>query len=284
MDGLSYSSAVLLGLVQAATEFLPVSSSAHLALTQTALGLKPDSPEMLLFDVCSHLGTLCSIFVVFRHAAGRFIARLIREAKSRSARRGFGWPIMFKAIIATLPTGIIGLSLKEHFEALFASPFWIGVGLLITGALLLATRLLTVILPKQAGRGGLKRGWRDWGYGRAFMVGVAQGIAIYPGISRSGTTICVALYTGLHRVWAVHFSFLIAVPTMLGAALIKFKDAAELHTAVAWGPILVGTLVAAVAGCFALTLLVEVVRKARLHWFAAYCFVLGAVVIALNVR
>ena len=269
---LGYTHAVGLGVVQGLTEFLPVSSSGHLAITQRWLTLEPDSPAMLLFDVLAHLGTLAAVAIVFFRPACRFADRLRRETRASWSGRRYGWRIAALALAATVPTAVIGLLFKDEFESAFAKPIWISAGLAITGALL----LVTVWLP----RGG--RGWKRFAFWQAVAVGVAQGMAILPGISRSGSTICMASYFGLRRRWAAEFSFLAAVPAILGASILKIKDTFDLGsealTALAWGPILAGSIVSFVVGIVALMLLLQAVRRAKLHYFTAYCWALALVI------
>ncbi|MGB2984927.1 MAG: undecaprenyl-diphosphate phosphatase [Phycisphaerae bacterium] len=273
MSELDYVSAILLGAIQGLTEFLPISSSGHLALIQRWLDLDPDSTPMLLFDVLAHLGTLVAVGVVFAEQARRFVHRLVRESSRSWSGKRYAWRIALLAVAATVPTAVIGLAFQETFESAFDRPMWIGVCLITTGALL-------AVLAK-LGRG--QRGWKDFRWWQALLVGIAQGFAILPGISRSGATICVASYCGLRRRWAAEFSFLIVVPAIAGGTLLKVKDTlnlpAEQLAAVAWGPLVVGSILSLTVGVFALKLLLGAVRRAKLHYFALYCWVLGAVVL-----
>jgi undecaprenyl-diphosphatase len=160
------------------------------------------------------------------------------------------------------------------FERAFGEPVWIGVALLITGGLL----ILTVGVRRPS------RGWTQFHWWHAALVGVAQGFAIMPGISRSGATICTALYCGLRRRWAAQFSFLIAAPAILGATAITARSAFDLPAqrleAVAWGPVVVGSVVSAAVGVAALSILLTAVQRAKLHYFAWYCWLLGGLVVA----
>lgn len=273
MSELDYLKAVVLGVVQGLTEFLPVSSSGHLALCQRWMGLEPGGTELLLFDILAHLGTLLAVGIVFMAPALKFIRRLAREASGTGVGRPFAWRVAGLAIAATIPTGIIGLTFKDSLEAAFDRPAWIGAGLLLTGGCL---AMLGIV---KRGR----RGWRQVAIAQAVLIGVAQGLAIMPGISRSGMTICVASYIGLRRRWAAQFSFLIAAPTIAGAAILKLRETlalpeAELR-AVHIGPVILGSLVSLIVGVFALRLLLGAVRRARLHYFAVYCWLLGAAVL-----
>ncbi len=273
MSELDYLRAVLLGVVQGLTEFLPVSSSAHLAITQRWLGLEADSPPMLLFDAVAHLGTLAAVLIVFARPGKRFLHRLVLESSRSWQRRRYAWHITILAIAATIPTGLIGLTLQDTFESAFDRPIWIGAALIVTGCLLAAMKML----PRP------RHGWKDFHWWQAALVGIAQAAAILPGISRSGSTICVASYCGLRRRWAAEFSFLIAVPAIVGASLIKFKDTLELSPAESAGipcaPVAVGGIAALVVGVFALKLLLSAVRSAKLHYFAPYVWLFGALLL-----
>jgi len=192
VNELNYLQALILGVVQGLTEFLPISSSGHLAITQRLMHLDADSQAMLLFDVASHLGTLLAVIYVFAGTFRRYVQRLFAESRSSFVGRRIAWPIAGLGVCASVPTALIGLVFKDPLEAAFDKPIWIGVGLLLTGTLLFVTGKI----PRP------RRGWRRFGVGRALLVGIAQGAAIMPGVSRSGSTICVAMLAGFRRRWA----------------------------------------------------------------------------------
>jgi undecaprenyl-diphosphatase len=270
VNDLTYFQALVLGVLQGLTEFLPVSSSAHLALSQQWMGLDPSRSSLLFFDLLTHIGTLASVGVVFAVPIRRYLQRLVRECRTTwPSDRRYALRIAGLGILATLITGAIGLSFQSTFEAAFARPRWIGLGLLVTGALLFASGRLP--------RG--RRRWKEFRWWQAAAVGLAQAVAIFPGISRSGSTISVATYCGLRRQWSAQFSFLLAFPAILGAALKKGLDVRELPAdqagMIAWGPIAAGSLIAFVVGVIALILLLNMVRRAKLHYFSWYCWVLG---------
>jgi undecaprenyl-diphosphatase len=268
--------AILLGIVQGATEFLPVSSSGHLAIIQHWMDLEADSPTMLLFDVLAHVGTLIAVLVVFAKPGLRYFKRLWAESRRAWTGPRYAWRFALLGIAASIPTAIIGLMFKDQFEAAFDNRFSVGGGLLATGVLLWTT--------SKVPRG--RRGWRGFSYGRAVVVGIAQGLAILPGISRSGSTICTATLLGLRRRWAGEFSFFIALPAICGASVIKLKDTSELPAdqlaEIPWGPVGVGSIVSLIVGVVALIFLLRVIRRAMLHYFAPYCWAIGAMILVLE--
>ena len=274
MNGLDYFTAGWLGVLQGFTEFLPISSSGHLAIVQRWLELDPDSPPLLMFDVAVHLGTLLAIIVVFRHAAIRFVQGLLHESNATGAAPHHARRVLMLGVLATIPTAVIGLAFKDRFEAAFDRPAVIGICFVITGAFL----ALLTIFPRG------RRGWKKLKWWEAVLIGLAQALAIFPGISRSGATICMASYCGWRRQWAAQFSFLIAVPAIAGGTILKIRDVAGLtddpSLLIPWGPIVLGSAVALVVGILALKLLLQTIQRGRLQYFAAYCFVAGAVVLA----
>ncbi len=273
MKELDYLSAIILGIIQGATEFLPVSSSGHLAISQHMMQFDAESPAMLLFDVLAHLGTLLAVMIVFTPSIAKFTKSLIAESRPGYTGRRNAWLITLLGIAAFIPTAAIALPFKDQFKEAFGNTRLIGVCLIVTGFLLVGSTMVS--------RG--RRGWRKFSWWRAAIVGIAQACAILPGISRSGTTICVASYLGLRRRWAGEYSFFIAFPAILGASAIQIKDTLKLgETQVAsiqLGPVLVGSFVSFIVGVFALKALLGVVRRAKLHYFAVYCWALGIVLL-----
>lgn len=267
--------AVLLGLLQGLTEFLPVSSSGHLVLAQNLLGLA--EPE-ILFDVVLHLGTLIAVLIVFR----REIKGLIEEffwavAHLRSGpaiRDAWRERVRFRLIglivIGSVPTGLMGLLFKDFFEAMFASVIGVGVALLITGFFLFLTRFSQ---PPA-------RSVKAFRVSDALLIGLAQGLAITPGISRSGATISTGLFLGLERELAARYSFLMFIPAILGALVLELRHAQP--GAFGWLEMGVGFLTALLAGLLALMVLLKMVRGGRLHYFAYYCGPVGLVTLAAS--
>jgi len=254
---LTYIEAVLLGLIQGLTEFLPVSSSGHLVILSSILGVEP---EGLTFEVLVHFGTLIAILVVFKDD----IISLIRNPFQK---------LTLLIIAGSIPTAIIGLALEDTFERMFSSLLVVGFTLLVTGTLLWIAESFK---NNYKGLGQMK--YRD-----AVIIGLAQGAAITPGISRSGTTIAISLVLGLDRKTAARYSFLLAVPVILGATLLKTKDLlSEPMTTTVYGPYIVGTITAAVSGYFAIKILLKFLQEGKLRYFSVYCWIVGATIILLN--
>jgi undecaprenyl-diphosphatase len=261
--------AILLGVIQGLTEFLPVSSDGHLAMAQILLeragfGLpSPDSAEMLMYDLVVHVGTLTSIFVVFRRDAWRFAAGLL-------ARDRMTWKFALLGAAGTVATAAVAYPVKDIVQEQFARPAVVGVCWIVTGAFLFAATRVRV------GR----RGIGGFGFGHAILIGLMQAAAIRPGLSRSGTTISTALLLGLERQLAARFSFFLAVPAILGATAGETRDLLAEGLQPDWVPLGVGCVTAAVVGFVGLSCLLEVIRRLKLNWFAYYCWAVAALTLA----
>ena len=251
----SIGGSLFLGVLQGLTEFLPVSSSGHLVLFQQFFEVAAE--EAILFDLILHLGTLIPVLWFYRDD----VQLLIRDPIMGSGpfREREGVKLLGLLIAASIPTAIIGLAFEDLFEQLFATPAALTVTFAITGCLLFA-----------AGKWDHSESKLPIGVTWALLLGLAQGFAITPGISRSGTTISVALMLGIDRQEAARFSFLMSVPAICGAVLLKLKDAdpAQLDLV----PMLVGFLAALVSGYAALVLLVALIKQGTFPRFAWYCW------------
>ena len=262
--------AILLGVLQGLTEFLPVSSSGHLVLMQHFLGMK--EPQVF-FDVMLHVGTLGAVVVVYRQS----IWSLARTSISTSVDRNFyrhpigtvktnrNLKLVWLILIGSIPTGLIAISFKDRFEALFTKPGIVAVMLIVTGLMLQLPRL-----GRERTNDSLSL--RTW---HTPLIGIVQGFAITPGISRSGSTISISLMLGVSPQIAAQYSFLLAIPAILGALILKLKDVAE----VALAATVVGTLTAFVAGYIALRILLAMLHRGKFYVFSYYCFALGGVVL-----
>ncbi len=254
--------AIILGTLQGVTEFLPVSSSGHLVIAQKLLPWFHE-PGILL-DVMLHGGTLLSIFIYFRQDIISFTSIF----KSNNGNKKREQRLLYLIIIATLPTGIIAVSFKDTFESLFNSIITVGAALIITGALL----TLTILRKKP------QREIENMGILDALLIGIFQGIAIIPGISRSGTTIAAAIYRDINAVAAARFSFLLSIPAIFGAIVLEIKGLGVLNSEQLW-LYLLATLTASVSGYTAIASLMHLLENKRLKPFAYYCITLGAIVL-----
>jgi undecaprenyl-diphosphatase len=259
--------AALLGLVQGLAEFLPISSSGHLVLGKHLLGLDTDAAENLTFDVFVHFGTVLSIITVYR---GR-VLNLVREPiaavfEPSSIRTRFRESLDFRfavfIAITLIPTAIVYVLFKDFLEARFGDPRFVCAMLLVTGTLL----LLTLLRKNPDGK---------ITPAKALLIGVAQSAAMIPGISRSGATICTALYQNVSPEQAANFSFLMLLPVVLGATLLKSIEMAQVGFEMGAMPLIIGTLVAYLSGIAAIYVMIDFVKKGRLQYFAAYVFAVG---------
>jgi undecaprenyl-diphosphatase len=256
--------ALVLGVVQGATEFLPVSSSGHLVIFQEVLGIHVGG---VLFEVVVHVATLISILLVYRARVAGLLTGMV-------ARDPSAWQYVGLLALATVPAVVAGLFLREPIEALFENPVAPGVALLVTGAILWPTRRALVRAAAQ--RPGL------WA---ALLIGVAQAAALIPGISRSGSTVVTALWLGVASSEAAAFSFLMAVPAIAGAAVLQVPELGSGSAGPGAMALVIGGLVAAVTGVLAIRTFVRMLDRRSFHLFAPYCWVVAsAYLVYLAVR
>ena len=275
---MSLLSSILLGLIQGLTEFLPISSSGHLAIAEHFLGQAgvPATPDF--FDVLLHLGTLVAVFAAYWQDIRDMIAELISGVRDLAhgttptpippARR-----LILLIIVATLPLAAV-LPVRDLVEGLSANIYFVAGALIVTGFLLFASDRV------KKGRKTEKTATLV----DALLVGVAQAIATCPGLSRSGTTITAGCFVGYDRKFAVRFSFLMSIPAVLGANLLTLMDAIQEDTIIVSDiPVyLVGVVVAAVVGYACIRLLKMIADKGKFGWFAYYCWAAGLIVLALT--
>lgn len=251
------------GLVQGLTEFLPVSSSGHLALMQHFFKFE-DPDANLLTTVALHFGTLLAVIYYFR---ADLLPYLTPAGWQDTGRRR----IALLVIAGSVPTAIIGLVFKKQFEALFASPLAVSIALFITAVLLLTCEKLKQTENQQT--------LETLPWWKSIVVGLIQGLAVTPGISRSGSTIATGLLLGIKGEDATRFSFLLMIPAVGGATLLKVKDLVEsgLPESIQAGGLALGTLIATITGFLALKLLVYMVKQQKLSYFAYYLFCVSTI-------
>lgn len=271
---------VILGLVQGLAEFLPISSSGHLAALQYIFGI--DGSNVLTFTVMLHFGTLVAIFVVYWKDIVDLVKELFATIKDICTGQGVQVnkndtrKLGFMIITASVPTAIIGLLLNDFFESLYAKMTIIGVCLIITGCgLFFAERY-----------GGGKRTIKDMNFRNAFFIGLCQSVAIMPGISRSGATMIGGLACKFDRAFAVRYAFLISIPSVLGAFLLEVPDAVKAvsdGTGMSLGVMLAGVAVAAVSGYAAIKVMIKAVTNKKLMYFSVYTWIAGAALIIYGI-
>ena len=258
---MSFLESVILGIVQGLTEFLPISSSGHLVLIQRLLGL---GDVDLLFDIFLHLGTLGAVIFFFRKDLFNIILNINKIFNIRTNPEA---RILFLIIIASIPTAFIGFFFKGYFEKIFDNIGLVACFLFVTGLLLFTSeRFIGTIKGKDIL--GMK-------ISDSLIIGFMQGLAIAPGISRSGATISAGIFRGIDRELTARFSFLLSIPAVLGAFLFKIKDYKQMLVTVDIIPLVSGTVLAFVSGYFALKILFKVLRTHRLDIFAYYCWMVG---------
>lgn len=261
--------ALILGIVQALTEFLPISSSAHLVIIQDYLGFKK---PLLLFDVILHAATLGALIVYFRKDIGRIILSLIR-LREKSDEAMLNRRLFYLILMGTIPTLAMGLFLNQWMKAMFTSVTFTSLMLLVTGAILWISK---------------KRAHSEKGIGKmkttdAFLIGIMQGVAIIPGISRSGATISTGLLRGIKKELAFRYSFLLSIPAIIGALGLQLREAFLEQTLPTHPfPWIGGALVAAIIGYLSLLLFRKIILGNKLHIFAYYCWTIG--IISLIIR
>ena len=294
--------AALLGLLQGIAEFLPISSSGHLVLGQHVLGIDvprlPSGEADISFEVFVHFGTVLSIVTVYRARIATILRDLWQAVRQPATlRRAWaGGPIervgeeplaelvgdetggaegvvpstrlALYVLLSMVPTGLVYVLFKDRLEAAFSDPRLVCTMLIVTGIVLLLTRLR----PNPSGHLSPRK---------TFVVGLAQSFALIPGISRSGSTICTAIYQNVDRKEAADFSFLMSLPVIVGATLLKTLDLLDTGITVGLVPLAVGTLVAFASGVFAIRAVQVLVQRQSLQYFAYYCFAVGGLGLVL---
>ena len=274
---MTFFSSILLGVIQGVAEFLPISSSGHLAIAEHLLGMSGVSDIPEFFDVLLHLGTLLAVFAAYWEDIRDMILELFAGVHDL-ARRTTPTPVpparrmILLIIVGTLPLLAV-LPIKDYIEGLSDNMLFVGVALLFTGCLLFAS--------DRVGRG--RKTERTASLLDVLLVGVAQAIATCPGISRSGTTVSAACFLGFDRKFALRYSFLMSIPAILGANILSLKDAIAAGIPDGQLPVyLAGVAVSALVGYACIRLLRFIAEKGRFGWFAYYCWAVGALTLILT--
>ena len=249
--------AVILGIIQGLTEFLPVSSSGHLELGKAILGDTSVPEESLLFTVVLHFATALSTLVVFRKDVFEIIGGLLSFKWNEETQ------FSLKIVISMIPAVFVGLFFEEQLEALF------GGNILFVGFMLLITALLLWLADKARNTG------KNVSYSNAFVIGISQAIAMLPGISRSGATISTSVLLGNDKTKAARFSFLMVVPLIFGKIAKDLLSGELMESSADFSILAIGFVAAFIAGLAACTWMIALVKKSKLSWFAVYCFVVG---------
>ena len=269
---MTFLEAILLGILQGLTEFLPISSSGHLVLAQTFLGLKE---TLVFFDVMLHVGTLAAVLVVYRHEIWKLTAGGLSTLTDtqfwQKPRATFNASTQLKFIslilLGSVPTGVIAVLFKTELESFFHEVRLVSVMLILTGVILQLPRLRKQEPDNPDGSSGKMSTWH------APLIGIAQGCAITPGISRSGTTISLALFFGIPAKTAAEYSFLLSIPAILGAVVLKIQDIGD--TTIPFHVVGAGMLAAFIVGYIALRFLLVVLNRGKFSLFSYYCIALG---------
>ncbi|MEQ8359144.1 MAG: undecaprenyl-diphosphate phosphatase [Cytophagales bacterium] len=251
--------ALILGIIQGLTEFLPISSSGHLELGKFLLGGSEIPEESLLFTVIVHGATALSTIVVFRKDIGQIIAGLFKFNSNEEFK------FSVKIIISMLPAVFVGLVFEDFIENLFSG------NILLVSAMLILTGLLLFLADKA------KKTEKSVSYLHALIIGISQAIAILPGISRSGATISTSVLLGIDRSKAARFSFLMVVPLIIGKISKDLLDGTLLAQEDSFLVLGIGFIAAFIAGLFACTWMIALVKRSKLKYFAFYCFVVGGI-------
>ena len=246
--------AIILGIVQGITEWLPISSSGHLVIFQELFGFGTD----VAFDVLLHLATLIVILAVFWKDVLAIIKSVFSTRWDENSK------LLFYILLASIPTAVFGLVFHDWLIGLFSNLLLLGVFFIVNGIILFLTRFA---------KASRQLNWR-----RSIVMGVAQGLSIIPSISRSGATVSAGMFLGIRKENLIKFSFLMAIPAIIGAFILEAKNLTLTNPL----PLILGSLTAMIVGYFALKLMIKTIEKGKLHYFAYYCLVLGILILILN--
>ncbi|HHV27288.1 undecaprenyl-diphosphatase UppP [Anaerosalibacter bizertensis] len=269
---MTFLQAIVLGIFQGITEFLPISSSGHLVVLQNFFGIKEGN---LFFTEMLHFGTLISIFIVYFNDIIKIIAEFFKMLgqgiKNKKIRvTNIYQKMAILIILGSIPTAIIGLVFKDTFEKLYNSILAISIAFLITGF------ILWFVDKKSRGNKDIK----DMNFIDSILIGIFQGAAIAPGISRSGSTIAGGLFRGLNRKLATEFSFLLALPATFGAGLLGIKEVIDTGSQTQFSaPLVVGVIVSTIVGVISIRILIKLLENEKLYYFSYYLWALGIILL-----
>jgi len=258
---MSWIEALLLGIIQGLTEFLPVSSSGHLEITKFILGDNSLPEDSMLMTVVLHAATAISTLVVFRKDLLEIFQGLFQFKWNEETK------FSLKIILSMIPAGIVGVFFNDEIESLF------GGRLLLVGSMLIVTAILLLLADRA------KTTDKGVSYWASLIIGISQAIAIMPGISRSGATISTSVLLGIDRSKAARFSFLMVVPLILGAMAKDIMSGEIVYESTQMIPLIVGFMAAFITGILACTWMISLVKKAKLSWFALWCLLVGSIAI-----
>ena len=254
--------ALILGLVQGLTEFLPVSSSGHLVIFRELLGA--EAPQDLMFEITVHVATALATIVIFRKQIIDLLQGLFKFKYNPQTE------FILKLVVSMIPVAVVGFFFKDKVEDLFGS-------LLVVGCALLVTAVLLYLSDRPSDK--FKATGKDITWGQALIMGIGQALAVVPGLSRSGTTISAGLLSGASRNKVAEFSFLMVLVPILGEAFLDLVNGDAAASSIGTLPLAIGFIAAFVSGLFACKAMIALVKKAGLKWFALYCAVVGSIVI-----
>lgn len=265
--------AIILGIFQGIAEFLPISSSGHLVILQHFFGIREGN---LFFTEMLHFGTLISIVIVYFNDIIKIVVEFIKMVKNCIVNRKLKirndyQKLGILIIVSSIPTAVIGLAFEDFFEKLYSSSILpIGIAFIVTGILLWIAN----------NKSYENKRVRNMSFLDGLIIGTFQGVAIIPGISRSGSTIVAGLFRGLNRSLATEFSFLLALPATFGAGLLGIREVIKTNSQVAFTmPLIIGVSLSTIVGVFAIKLLIRILKKDKLHYFSYYLWIIGLITI-----
>lgn len=269
---MSWLQALILGLVQGLTEFLPVSSSGHLAIGREILGV--EASEDLVFEITVHAATVLATVIVFRKQIWKLLCGLFKFKYNDET------DYVFKILVSLIPVFVVGMLFKDAVEAMFSSLLVVGIALIVTALLLFFSDMVSK--GRSAAAQEPDKYQNGISYWQAFVIGLGQAVAVVPGLSRSGTTISTGLLCGVKREAVAQFSFLMVLIPILGEAFLEVVGGEVGASSVGLLPLAVGFIAAFISGVFACRVMIALVKRAKLKWFALYCAVVGVLVIVFT--